>query len=148
MIPNADIPNAQFLYVLDLVVTTFSIFGSLFMLFLCLRMRRSFTLSLKFILAISIADFFYSLANVISNFERRPDTIGLCLFESIIRHCSFLLSIFFSTCTAVASYKASLPKQSFNQNRFFFLNVTIGTLICIGTCIAGYIFLLSLLLIV
>jgi len=137
MIPYAPIPGSEFLYGLDLVVTTFSIFGSLFMLFLCLRMRRSLTLSLKFILAISIADFFYSLANVISNFEVVPYTTGLCLFEAVIRHCSFLLSIFFSTCTAVASYKASFPNKKFDQGSFFVLNTTIGSLLCIVTCLAG-----------
>jgi len=137
MIPNSPLPGAFFLFVVDLVVTILSLLGSLLMFYLCLRIRKPFTLSLKFILAISIADFIYSVANLISNFEVLEKTFALCRVEANLRQCSFILSIFFSTCTAIASYKASIPQAKFNKRNFFNLSVTLGPLICFVTGISG-----------
>jgi len=136
MIPNTDIEGAGFLYPLDLIATVLSLGGSIVLFCLCLRMQSTFMLSLKFILAISIADFFYSFANVLSNFQN-SSTEGLCTVEAILRQCSFILSIFFSTCTAIASYKSAEPQSKFNRPRFFILSVTVGPIIFFSVSILG-----------
>jgi len=104
MIPNANIEGASFLYIIDLIATILSFVGSLTMCYLCLRMKAPRTISHKFILAISVADFFYSISNILSNFETK-DTTKLCFIEGFIRESAFILTIFFSTCTAVASLR-------------------------------------------
>jgi len=130
MIPDSGVQGASFLYPLDLTMTFLSLAGSVLMLYFCLRMPSPRTLSVKLILTISIADFFYTIGNVLSNFERES-TRTLCAVEAIMRQSSFILSIFFSTCTAIASYKASSPTKNFNQTKFFFTTVIIGPIICI-----------------
>ena len=136
MIPNSSIEGAWFLYPLDLIVTILSLCGSLTMFYLCLRIRSPLVLSLKFILAISIADFFYSISNVLSNFES-PSTRNLCKVEAIVRQCSFILSIFFSTCVAIASYKGSESHTKFNRSSFFCKAIMLGPLLCFSASVFG-----------
>jgi len=95
------------------------------------------TLSLKFILAISIADFVYSLTNIMTTFQVLHTTFTLCGIEAIIRQSSFILSIFFATCTAIASYKASIPQSKFNRKNFFTFSVIVGPIVCFLTSFSG-----------
>ena len=137
MIPGSSIPEALLLYKIDLGVTALSLCGSLLMCFFCLRLPSPTTLSLKFILAMSIADFFYSIANVLSNFEG-INTQKLCWVESNIRQVSFILSIFFSACTAISSYRRPTGiEKSHNQAHFFKKCVIIGPLLCLLASVSG-----------
>jgi len=137
MIPNSPVPEANLLYNIDLVITILSVIGSLVLCFLCLRVPSPTTLSLKFILAISIADFFYSIANVLSIFEEKT-TFKLCWTEANIRQVSFILSIFFSACTAIAFYRGSTGTHKPQaQLQFFKKCVTICPLICLLGSVSG-----------
>jgi len=137
MIPNSPVPEANLLYHIDLVITILSVVGSLVLCFLCLRVPSPTTLSLKFILAISIADFFYSIANVLSIFETNM-TFKLCWTEANIRQVSFILSIFFSACTAIAFYRGSTGTQKIqSQLQFFKKCVTICPLVCLLASVSG-----------
>jgi len=123
-----DTISSDFLYILDIIATGLSFFGSIIICFLCLRMPSPLAVSFKFILAISISDFFYSIANIMSFFET-PQTRTLCYLEATMRHSSFILSLFFTTCLAIVSYKALKPQ--FNQRKCFIRAVFIGPLLCV-----------------
>ena len=119
MIPGL-FPNDTSLYILDLIVTILSLCGSLFMIYSCLKLPSSKSVSIRLILGIASADFLYSISNAISNFESdSPITENLCMIEATIRHNSFFLSIFFATCTAIVSYKASDRENKFDKDEFF-----------------------------
>lgn len=141
MFPDADIPSASFLYSLDLFATIISLIGSLFMCYLCMKVPSPKTISVKFIFAIAIADLFYTIANIMSNFEKLGRTILLCVAEANIRQSSFVLSIFFATCTAIVSYKAALPHSTFNRGRFFKLSVIVAPSVYIFITLLGPIML-------
>jgi len=131
MIPDRNYPNFTLLWSIDFVATLLSIFGSLWMIISCLRMPSPKSLSLKLILAIACSDFMYSLANVFSNFQQETG-MGFCKVEAVIRQCAFVLSIYFSTCTAIASYNAAYPRRQLNKaTSFFFVAVIFGFLLCI-----------------
>ena len=131
MIPKPDYPNFYLFWWIDIIATLLSLFGSLWMLMSGLKIRPPRSLSLKLILSIAFSDFMYSIANLMSNFEHKTGHV-LCETEAIIRQCSFFLSIYFSTCTAIASYYAAFPRRRINKSRsFFFLAVVFGILSCI-----------------
>ena len=129
MIPNSNVEGASLLWILDLIATILSFLGSLLMLYFCYRVPSPRAASLKFILAVSIADLFYSIANILSNFETSDGP--LCYVEGVIRESSFILTIFFSTCTAVASHKVSWQKGSFSRSTFFILCAIVAPILCI-----------------
>jgi len=70
-----------------------------------------------------------------SNFEN-VQTVKLCYIEATIRHSSFILSIFFSACVAIVSYKSLLPQRDFNQRRFYLKSILFGPLVCIFMTVA------------
>lgn len=125
----------KFLYTINAVGTGLSLFGSFVMMCLFLRVKkRSPSISVKFILAIAVADFFYSIANLMAAFE--DDNNGpLCHLEAITRQFAFMLSIFFATCTARLCYKTSIIENSFSKNRFFRRSVTVGLTGCTIVCL-------------
>jgi len=124
----------RFLYTINAVGTGLSLFGSFLMMCYCLRVKRSQSISVKFIMAIAVADFFYSMANLMAAFE--DDTNGpLCHLEAITRQFAFTLSIFFATCTARLCYKTSIIETAFSKNRFFKRSVTLGLTICTIVCL-------------
>jgi len=130
MIRDPNFKGYALLYPLDIVATTLSLFGSLFMCYLYIRAPKPRTVPLKFIMAISLADLLYSISNVMSNFEG-IETVRLCHIEATIRNSSFILSIFFSACVAIVSYKSFLPQRHFNKRRFFLRAILLGPLVCI-----------------
>lgn len=123
MLRFTDVPGADFLWTLDLVATTLSFFGSLWMIFCCLKAPSPKSLSLKLIASMGCADFFYSVANLLSNFEKSQeipdDEVDLCSYEAVLRQVFYTLSIYFSTCIAVASYYSVCPTKRFNKTLFF-----------------------------
>jgi len=135
MIRFADMPGANVLWWLDIVATTLSFFGSLWMIFCCLRAPSPKSLSLKLIAVIGIADFLYSIANLMSNFQTpeqslEPDELDLCAIEALLRQSSYTLSIFFSTCIAVASYYSVNLTKRFNKTLFFLIALLLGIAVC------------------
>ncbi len=131
MIPNYDYPNFYLLWYIDLVATLLSLCGSLWMIVSGLKIRPPRSLSLKLILSIAFSDFMYSVANLLSNFENKTGK-EWCHAEAVLRQCSFFLSIYFSTCTAIASYYAAFPRRRINKSRsFYFIAVVFGILSCI-----------------
>lgn len=137
MLRFADIPDAQLLWGLDLLATSLSFFGSLWMILHCFKAQSPKSLSLKLIAAIGCADLLYSIANILSNFQKdelfseNTSMFDLCVVEAILRQVSYVLTIFFSTCVAVASYSAACPRRKrFNENLFFWFSLFIGLAIC------------------
>jgi len=124
MLRFTDVPGADFLWTLDLVATTLSFFGSLWMIFCCLKAPAPKSLSLKLIASIGFADLLYSVANLLSNFEKNQDEVNLddidlCSYEAVLRQVFYTLSIYFSTCIAVASYYSVCPTKRLNKTLFF-----------------------------
>jgi hypothetical protein len=135
MFPFATVPNANFLWWLDLIATILSFCGSSWMIFCCLKAPSPKSLSLKLIAATGCADLLYSIANFLSNFETDndymdPDAFDLCSFEAILRQLSYVLSIYFSTCVAVAAYYSIRNPRRFNKILFLFASFITGLVIC------------------
>jgi len=132
MIPDAKIDDKTFWLVLDLTVTFLSFSGSLLMSYYCFRLPSPTSTSIKFIFATAIADFFYAISNVLSNFESRANP-SLCQTEAMIRSSSMFLSILFTTCAAIVSARASV---SYNSRRFLrntlFIGLTYGICLALG----------------
>jgi len=133
MLPFAEVTGKEVLWWLDLIATVLSFVGSLWMVVCCLRAPSPKSLSLKLIAAVGIADFLYSIANLLSNFQvsgtSGSDEDDLCSLEAILRQVSYTLSIFFSTCIAVASYLSMSPIKRFNRSLFFMSTVVLGIVI-------------------
>jgi len=137
MLRFADIPDAHLLWWLDLLATTLSFFGSLWMILHCFKAPSPKSLSLKLIAAIGCADLLYSIANILSNFQKdelfieNAGWLDLCVIEAVLRQVSYVLSIFFSTCVAVASYSAACSRRKrLNETLFFLFSLCIGLAIC------------------
>jgi len=103
------------------------------MIIQCLKAPSPKSLPLKLIAAIGFADFFYSVSNLLSNFEKLEgpafeyfEDLDLCSWEAELRQISYVLSIFFSTCVAIASYFSSCPGRKFNKSLFFYLSMFFG----------------------
>ena len=122
MIPDTNVPNASFLWCLDLIATSLSTLGSLYMMISCIRKLSNPNLSIKLILAIAMADLFFSIANILSFFEK-PDSNGLCFIEAAIRESSFLFAMFFAALAAVAPHLAKLSHSRFNRNIFLLFSL-------------------------
>ena len=135
MIRDPNFKGYAILYPFDLVATLLSLLGSIFMCYLYLRAPKPRTTSFKLILATSLADLLYTISNVMSNFEN-IETSNLCYIEATIRNSSFILSIFFSACVAIVSYKSFLPQRHFNQRNFFLRSIVLGPFVCFFMTIA------------
>jgi len=125
-----NVQGADLLKTLNGIAASLSFFGSFFMCYFCLRIRPR-TVSLKFILSIAIADVFFSIANLMSEFEY-PSSNGVNLFcgiEAFIRAGSYVLSVFFASCIAVLCYKTSALTIKFDQETCFRSALYIGGII-------------------
>ena len=137
MLRYADIPDAHLLWSLDLLATTLSFFGSLWIILHCFKAPSPKSLSLKLIAAIGWADLLYSIANLLSNFQKDDlfteniSMFDLVVIEAVLRQVSYVLTIFFSTCVAVASYSAARSRRKrLNETLFFLFSLFIGLAIC------------------
>lgn len=129
MIPNQDFDdyNIKALVILDWCVSVISLISSLVLCYFCLRIPSPKTVSVKFILLLAMSDFFYSVSNILSYYLTNEDNdLQLCYIQGAMRNASFILTSFFSACTAIVSYKSSLPKGRFNLNLFFITAVLFG----------------------
>ena len=129
MVWGNQVANADILYGLNLVSTILSLFGSSIMIYACLKTYKIRSISFKFLLAIAISDFVYAIANLFSAFEKDSNDV-LCHIEAFIRQFSFVLSVYFVTCTAVLCYR-SVTSPGYNQKKFFNRSLLIGCLYCL-----------------
>lgn len=133
MLRFAEVEDATFLWWIDLIATSFSFIGSLWMIVHCFKAPSPKSLTLKLIAAIGMADFLYSVSNILSNFEtdienEESQNFMLCEAEAILRQAAYVLSIFFSTCVAIASYFSACPRRKFKRTLFFYVSVLVGFL--------------------
>jgi len=129
MIPTHPWPdvNVKMLVVLDWIASGLSLISSLVLFYLCLRVPSPKTTSVKFILALAVADFFYSLSNILSNFLINGSSDNtLCFIQGAMRHSSFILSVFFSAGVARVSYLSALPKEHSRLSTYFIITVCCG----------------------
>ena len=100
-----------YLYTIDLIACFLSAIGSAIMTYFCLRIPTEIrTSSIKYLAAVAISDFFYSIGNLMSAFNQPNDTY--CEIEGFFRHSSLVFSSLFAACIAVVSYGTSLsPKM-------------------------------------
>jgi len=130
MVWNPDLPNVKLLYSINCITTGLSLIGCIATCIFYFRARFSSNISLRFVLAITLADLFYSISNLMSAFEGQTMN-NLCYIEAFIRQCSWILSVFFATCLSILCCKASSKnKHNFNQGAFFKKSLVIGFLIC------------------
>ena len=130
MIPDVDGQTAW--STVDIVATTLSIAGSLFMSYFCLLLLRySPSVHVKIVLSIAISDFLFSVANAMSNFEKGEGVGPLCKSEAIIRQIGFFMTIYFTVVAAVFASKVSTLQTEQSKNKFFKSAVCYGFLICV-----------------
>jgi len=100
------------------VVSVLSFFGSIWMIYFCLKNPAPRSTSLNILLAIACSDFVYSICNIMSEYES-AEVDGFCKFEAFIRHASFVSGIYWTSCTAILCYKTSTYANAFHQSAFF-----------------------------
>jgi len=120
----SNINTMPVLFFTDLAATSLSLFGSLFMCYHCIKASAA-SISIKLIFALAIADFFYSIANLMAKFEEVTDNI-FCQTEAIMRGMSLFLSIFFATSTALVCYRPILTRDNSIKSLFFCKVVGLG----------------------
>ena len=129
---SKDDPNSSLLLTLNLTVTILSLIGSAWMTFYCSQTQRK-NVSTKLILVLAIADFFYSISNLLSTFE--GDDVNLtCRVEAFLRGVSYSLSTFM-TCSIVIYCVIFLNKDS-NINQINYYRSAIAISIVISLAIA------------
>ena len=130
MLGNLESTSAW--YIIDLVVTNLSIVGSLLMSYFCLTLLRySPSVHVKIVLFIAIADFLFSVANILSNFEKNDEIGLLCKSEALIRQTGFFMTIYFAAVGGVfASNISKLPTDEC-KDKFFKKAIGYGFLICL-----------------
>lgn len=136
MLQFTDVPGANILWTLDFIATIFSLFGSITMIFSCLKTPSPTSLSLKFITTIGFANLLYSISNLMSNFEENEQSgtseseIDLCSYEASLRQFSYSLLVLLSSCLAMAAcYSIYSINQLNNKTLFFYSSVIVGLII-------------------
>ena len=124
---SKDDPNSSLLLTLNLIVTILSLIGSAWMTFYCCRTQRK-NVSIKLILVLAIADFVYSISNLLSTFE--GDDVNLtCRVEAFVREASYSLSTFM-TCSIVIYCVIFLDKGSdIHDQKYFKSALTISIML-------------------
>ncbi len=128
MIPDPNYPY-DIWFILDFVISALSLLGGLVMAYFCWKTPVPRSTSIKFMIGIGLSDAAFSVSNIMSAFETK-DSHGFCMTEAILKEISFLLTIIFSTCTAIVAAKASQP-SSFNSKLFFGRTLVFGTLVSV-----------------
>ena len=117
--------DTRALWICNCIATTLSILGSIWTCYYCLKIRSSGNITLKLIIAITMSDFLYTIANFMSIFQTGSDTF-FCKLEAPIREVSLRLTLFFSTCLAILIYKSSKFGSDFDQEIYIKRIITIG----------------------
>ena len=129
MVFGPDVPGSSVLYVINCIASTLSFTGSLLMAYFCYKAPAPRHVSLKFVLAIAIADFFYSVANIMSAFEDKESVTPLCYVEGVVRVTSFMMTLYFTTCLAITCCRTSHLQKKRNHEIFFRKCVLLGAII-------------------
>jgi len=140
MIQNSPVYGAGFLWYADLILSIFSLIGTFYIINFS-RKVPSMSVSLRIIRAIAIADFFFSIANLNSNFQNFSNQ-GPNIpkrIEAWLRTIVFDFSLIFSVCIAVVSYHSETT-QTHNLFRFFGRAKKIGILLSVFHILLAYIF--------
>ena len=97
------------------------------MSYMCIKNISSNT-SIKLILGLGIADFVYSICNLMGIIGYDQDSLA-CTFESVFRELSIKLSICFATSIGVLHYKIIEARSDFNKTKFLIIHFSIGIVI-------------------
>lgn len=130
-----SLPHVTLLKDLNFIAVGLSFLGSLYIIYHCFKTKASLPASSKFILAIAITDFFYSVSNLMSGFQskaenQKPEQIApFCQWEAIIRFSSFKLTLLYATCIAISCYKSSQIGKRFDQDQFFRKSLIAGVVV-------------------
>ena len=123
--------HIQLLYNANNIATALSFGGSIFMIYHCLRTPQPRTVTVTLILSIGVADFLYSISNLMSAFQDAgPKVSPLCYAEAALRAFSYVLSIFFASCLGILCYKTVVKGLDFNQDAFFKRSLIVGVIYC------------------
>ena len=132
MVFSSTDPSSPFLFNLNLMVSILSLFGSSLMIYFCFKIKRD-SVTTKLIMSIAIADFFYSIANLMSQFE--GDSVNfLCRTEAVLRQVSNTASAFITGSFTLFCYKIVTHGNKFNKKAF--LNNAIIFSVLVGLTLA------------
>ena len=120
------------LYIVNEVVSLFSLLGSFLMAFFIIRNKEK-TIILYFILAIAVSDFFYSISNLLSILETKTSS-HLCHLEAFTRQFFFALSIMMTSSISILCYRLIIQNKSAKQYSFFWVVMLIS--IIFSACLA------------
>ena len=104
------------LYYVNYIATTLSLLGSLVLIRSCYRNPTKSTI-LKLIFGVALADFVFSIANIMSQFENDQMDV-FCQVEATLRIFSFDLGLCMTTSIAIFCYRAIKEGSEFNQTKF------------------------------
>ena len=104
------------LYYVNYIAAILSLLGSFVLIRSCYKDPNKNT-TLKLIFGIALADFMYSIANIMSQFE--DDKNGaFCQTEATLRTFSLDLGLSMTTSIAIFCYRAIKEGSAFNQTKF------------------------------
>lgn len=73
--------------------------------------------TLKLILCLTAADFFFSAVNVMTVFDTSEGV--LCSLEGLIRETSLIYSMFYASSIAILTYKSFVHGKNFNTEAYY-----------------------------
>jgi len=125
--------QVSLLKTLNFIAVGLSFLGSGYMIYSCVTPKGSMSASTKFILAIAITDFFYTISNLMSGLqEKASESVQpLCQWEAVLRFLSFKLTLLFASCIAISCYKGTKLGKRFDQDRFFKNSLIAGVFVAI-----------------
>jgi len=115
---STDDSSHSLFYWCNLIPSIISTIASFWMSYRCLKTPAPRSTALKLILAIGISDLLYSICNLMSSLNFESQDV-LCKIEGFLREFSAMLTIFFSTATAILCYLDTTIGASFQQRGFF-----------------------------
>ena len=123
--------QASLLKTLNFIAVGLSFIGSTYMIYSCATTKSSMSASTKFILAIAITDFFYTISNLMSGLQEQASepVLPFCRLEAILRFTSFKLTLLFATCIAISCYKGTKYGKRFDPDQFFRSSMVAGVVI-------------------
>ena len=116
-----------FMHSLNLLASTLSLVGTALVAYICFQ-KRALNVSINFIMVLSISDFFYSIANIISAFRPSQGSIG-CAVEGFFREFFIKFSVCIATSIAIFHYKTIAADANFQKMRFLIISLIIGAMI-------------------
>jgi len=127
------LPHVSLLKTLNFIAVGLSFLGSAYMIYSCMTTKGPMSASTKFILAIAITDFFYTISNLLSGLQEKASepVQSLCRWEAIVRFLAFKLTLLFATCIAISCYQGTKFGKRFDQDRFFRKSLIAGVFVAV-----------------